>query len=50
MNRIYTAFKHGFQVGELLIVNGRKMRIARIVDSNTFTLREPRWYDRLVML
>ena len=44
-----TAQGHGGKIGDLIHVNGETLRIVSVLDSNTFTFREPRWYDRPIL-
>lgn len=48
MNTI-TATRHGLKIGDLISFNGETFRVTSVLDSNTITFREPRWYDTPVL-
>lgn len=40
-----SALAHGLSVGELVEISGRLYRVDMVQDADSFTLRNPRWYD-----
>lgn len=48
MNMII-ATRHGLKIGDLISFNGETFRVTSVLDPNTITFRELRWYDTPVL-